>query len=67
LDIKLSLNLNIVVDKPKLKDILKAFVKIVNPALQQIVDQVVVYYANLYFENGRLCKMLRAKRKLHGK
>ncbi len=62
MDIKLSLNLNIVVDKPKLKDILKAFVKIVNPALQQIVTQVVAYYANLYFENGKLCKMLHAKR-----
>jgi hypothetical protein len=58
LEIKISLGTNIDIERPKLKYILKAFVKIINPVFQQVVIQVIEYFANLYFENGRLCKML---------
>jgi hypothetical protein len=61
LEIKLSLDINIVIDKPRLKYILKAFVKIINPVFQQVVEKVLDHFANQYLDSGKLGKMLRCK------
>lgn len=62
MEINISVNTIIVIDKPGLKAILKAFVKTIQPCFQQVTEQVLRYFADLYIENGKLAAMLKCER-----
>ena len=54
--ILINYNLNIEVKSPKLKDVIEAFKKAIQPCFQYFVTQVLYYYAENYMKTGELAK-----------
>jgi hypothetical protein len=60
--INITLNQNIDLKGPTLKEILKAFVKIIRPVFESIVKQAIMQYAEQYLQDGTLTRILGWKK-----
>lgn len=61
-NINISLDLNIEVKSCKLKDIIEAFKKSIMPCFQEIVTQILHYFAKEYMKTGELANLLDCKK-----